>query len=140
MMWLDFAIASRKDAERAFFDFDDADAVDEITRLQLANLSDCELAHLGMLLCDGYNPQLVLDGDAPDEVITACDPQLVRALAALTEAAAVDELARRWHAQCDVEDASETLHALQRMAVKAATRNLPLLYAQGDDRENCRDD
>lgn len=131
-MWLDFAIAAAKDAERAFFDFDDVDAVDDISRLQLAGLSDCDLAHLGMLLCAGYDPELVLDGDLPDEIITACDPRLVRALAA-TEADALGELARRWAESSDVCDAEDNLRALHRFATKAVRRGLPLLYAQGSD-------
>ena len=139
MMWLDFAIAHKKDAERAFFDFDDIDAVDEIPRLQLENCSDFELAHLGMLLCDGYDPELVLDADTADEIITACDPKLVRALAALDEVRE-DDLAARWQHNCGIPDALHSLRALRRLALKASAAGLPLLYAQGSDEAEPEDD
>lgn len=139
MMWLDFAIASKQDAERAFFDFDDIEAVDEIARLQLTDLSDFEMAHLGMLLCGGYDPELVLDGDDPDEIITACDPKLVRALAALHDDQ-LAKLASRWHENSGIKDADANLRALQRFAVKAASQGLPLLYAQGSDQPEAPED
>lgn len=133
MMWIDFAIAARRDAERAFFDVDGANAADDIPRLQIRDFSDFELAHLGMLLSGGYAPQLVLDGDAPDEIITACDPALVAALAAIAPAG-LAALAARWRGACGLEHAAEALEALHGFACRATHAGLPLLYAQGDDR------
>lgn len=139
MFWIDFAIAGRRDAERAFFDFEGASGEDDIPRLQVADFSDFELAHLGMLLCDGYSPALVLDGDAPDEIITACDPRLVAALAALPETD-LALLAERWRANSGLGEANSILPRLQAFARRAQAAGLPLLYAQGDDQARAPDE
>jgi hypothetical protein len=132
MLWLDIAIARRKDAERAFFESDD-DADDGIPRLQLAGLSDFELAHLGMLLTGAYEPALVLDGDAPDEIVTAMDPRLVDALAA-EDAARLPALAARWQAASGHPEALlPALTELHDFACRARADGLALLYAQGSD-------
>ncbi len=136
MFWLDLAIAARHQAEQAFFEDEDDEAVveDDIPRLRLEPMSEFELAHLGMLLCDGFEPQLVLDGEAPDEVITACDARLVAALANRPE----DELAalaRRWQAACGVDHAEAALVRLHALARQTQVLGKPLLYAQGSDRD-----
>ncbi len=134
MFWLDLAVASRRDAERAYFDLEDSvAAADDIPRERIEDLSEFELAHLGMLLCAGYEPALVLDGDLPDEIITACDPRLVHALAELP-AAALAPLADRWQAASGVTAGTPALASLKALAEEARTRDLPLLYAQGSDR------
>lgn len=134
MLWLDIALARRKDAERAFFEYTDGDdSDDDIPRLQLGGLSDFELAHLGMLLAGGYAPALVLDGDTPDEIVTEMDPRLVDALAAL-EAAALGGLAARWQAASgQAMPLDEALAALHDFAQRARAGGLAVLYAQGSD-------
>jgi len=133
MFWLDLAIAARNEAEQAFFESDGDAVEDDIPRLRLEPFSEFELAHLGMLLCDGFDPQLVLDGDAPDEVITACDAHLVAALARLTEDQ-LPPLAQRWQVSSGVEQAEPLLVRLQALAQQAQALGKLLLYAQGDDR------
>lgn len=133
MMWIDFAIAAYRDAEQAFFDLDGHESDDDIPRMQLRDFSDFELTHLGMLLCNGYAPELVLDGDAPDELITACDPALIAALARLDERQQLP-LAARWREACGLADAEGALAALTRFAATAHRSGLPVLYAQGCDR------
>ena len=63
--------------------------------MQLVGLSDFELAHLGMLTVGAYEATMVLDGDAPDEIIAEIDAKLVAALAALPKHD-LDVLATRW--------------------------------------------
>ena len=133
MFWLDLAVASRRDAERAYFEFEDGTDEDEITRARLEDVSEFELAHLGMLLTDGFNPELVLDGDAPEDIVTACDPALVRALAGLGDSDAPD-LARRWENASGLASGDAALDTLRDLAREASHRALPLLYAQGSDR------
>lgn len=133
MIWLDLAIAARHDAERAFFDVDGVDAPDQIPRLQLADFSEFELAHLGMLIGDGYTPELVLDGDAPEEIVTACDPSLVDALHCIDDGD-IPSLAARWQQASGLADAEARLRQLRDFARRAVELRLPLLYAQGDDR------
>ncbi|MCB1888774.1 MAG: hypothetical protein KDH20_14295 [Rhodocyclaceae bacterium] len=133
MFWLDLAVASRRDAERAFFDLDDVPLEDDIPRERIEDLSEYELAHLGMLLCEGFEPDLVLDGDAPDEIVTACDPRLVAALAALS-VAELPALALRWQVAGGHTEATLALTALKDLAELARERAMPLLYAQGSDR------
>lgn len=139
MMWIDLAIASYRDAERAFFELDGQDTDDDIPRMQLRDFSDFELAHLGMLLCGGYAPELVLDGDEPDEIITACDPKLVAALARLDEPGQQAALAARWREACGLVDAGPALAALAQFAAAAFHSGRPVLYAQGCDRREAAD-
>jgi len=139
MFWLDLAIAARHEVEQAFFEGEDAEVEDDIPRLRLQPMSEFELAHLGMLLCDGFEPQLVLDGEAPDEVITACDPRLVAELASRPEAQ-LAPLAQRWQEASGVDDAMAALARLHAFARQAQALGKPLLYAQGDDRDRGRDD
>ncbi|MCB1928358.1 MAG: hypothetical protein KDH17_10015 [Rhodocyclaceae bacterium] len=133
MLWLDLAIADRRDAERAFFVTDD-DSADDIVRVRIEDCSEFELAHLALLLTPGFDPQLVVDGDRPSEVVTSCDRRLVSALAA-TAAADLPALAERWHGACSFERAESVLPELHALACEAERRGRPLLYAQGDDRD-----
>ncbi|WP_159684545.1 hypothetical protein [Cognatazoarcus halotolerans] len=132
MLWLDIALARRQDAEQAFFEFEDEDTEDDIPRMQLIGFSDFELSHLGMLLVGGYEAALVLDGEAPDEIIAEIDRTLIAALAALPRHD-LDVLATRWANVTGNPGCGEALNELHDFACRARAEGLSLLYAQGND-------
>lgn len=133
MLWLDIALAKPQDAEQAFFEFDDDAIEDDIPRMQLVGLSDFELAHLGMLTVGAYESTMVLDGDAPDEIIAEIDAKLVAALAALPKHD-LDVLATRWVNATGNPACGEALPELHDFACRGRREGLSLLYAQGNDR------
>ncbi|MCB1916125.1 MAG: hypothetical protein KDG52_10450 [Rhodocyclaceae bacterium] len=137
MLWLDFAVASLRDAERAFFvvaDEADEDEPDDIVRVRFPHCSEFELVHLALLLGPGYEPQLVVDGERPSEVVTACDRRMVAGLAAL-DRTELPELAERWHEASGFPRAGAVLPELHALACTAMQRGQRLLYSQGDERD-----
>ena len=138
MLWLDIALAKPQNAEQAFFEFDDEAIEDDIPRMQLIGLSDFELAHLGMLTVGGYEALMVLESEAPDEIIAEIDPKLVAALAALPKHD-LDVLATRWANATGNPACGEALPELHDFACRARSEGLGLLYAQGNDEANGED-
>ena len=76
---------------------------------------------------------MVLDGDAPDEIIAEIDAKLVAALAALPKHD-LDVLATRWVNATGNPACGEALPELHDFACRGRREGLSLLYAQGNDR------